>query len=166
MLPSFAAGAGLSQVQVAEAHVAERNRTEQNGGRYNPCPLHSATIDDCLLRRRDMMAGGARYSSGSISLTGVASLVDSLLAMRAAVYEERLVSLPELRTGLAGTRGRATSSVEPRDGPASARNGGSLGEVALPHGRRSVRPPGRDVPRYFRSLPGTAARPGPLRHGP
>jgi formate C-acetyltransferase len=82
---------------VVGAHVAERNRTEREGVRFNPCPLHSALLDDCLAKRRDMMEGGCRYSSGSISLTGIGTLVDSLFAVKTAVYDRHLVSLEDLR---------------------------------------------------------------------
>ena len=83
------------------AHIAFRNRGERQGAVYNPCPLHSATIDDCIDNARGIMQGGARYSNGSISLTGVGSLIDSLYAVRQVVYEEDLVSLSALRDMLA-----------------------------------------------------------------
>jgi len=86
---------------VIGAHVAERNRTEREGVRFNPCPLHSAMLDDCLTKRRDMMEGGCRYSSGSISLVGMGTLVDSLFAVKTAVYDRHLVSLDDLRRMLA-----------------------------------------------------------------
>lgn len=81
---------------VVGAHVAERNRTEREGVRYNPCPLHSSLLDDCLARRRDMMEGGCRYSFGSVSLTGIGTLVDSLFALKAAVYDRRLAPFGDL----------------------------------------------------------------------
>jgi formate C-acetyltransferase len=86
---------------VVAAHADERNRTEREGVRYNPCPLHSSMLDDCLARRTDMMAGGCRYSFGSVSLTGIGTVVDSLLGVKTAVYERRLLSLAELGERLA-----------------------------------------------------------------
>ena len=83
------------------AHIAFRNRAERQGAEYNPCPLHSATIDDCFANARGIMEGGARYSNGSISLTGVGTLIDSLYAIRKAVYEEPIVSLSAMRNILA-----------------------------------------------------------------
>lgn len=81
---------------VAGAHAAERTRTEREGVVYNPCPLHSSMLDDCLRKRRDMMEGGCRYSFGSISLAGIGTLVDSLFAVRVAVFERALVPLERL----------------------------------------------------------------------
>jgi len=86
---------------VNDAHIDQRNRTEAEGWRYHPCPLHSATIDDCLDRAADMMAGGARYSFGSVSLTGVGTLVDSLYAVREAVFTRGDITLARLRALLA-----------------------------------------------------------------
>ena len=84
--------------KVVGAHVTERNRTEAQGVRFNPCPLHSSLLDDCLARHRDMMAGGCRYSAGSISLTGIGTLIDSLFAVKTAVFDQHVLTLE----GLAG----------------------------------------------------------------
>ncbi|HOT35620.1 MAG TPA: pyruvate formate lyase family protein [Candidatus Latescibacteria bacterium] len=86
---------------VIGAHVAARNRTEAEGTRYNPCPLHSATISDCIERARDMMAGGARYSFGSVSLAGISTLIDSLYAVKMVVFEQKRLSLARFRDILA-----------------------------------------------------------------
>ena len=86
---------------VFESHVRERNRTEREGGRYNPCPAHSATMDDCIAKGLDMMEGGTRYSFGSISFTGVGTLADSLYALREAVFTQRFCTLDQMAAALA-----------------------------------------------------------------
>ena len=86
---------------VVDAHIDQRNRTEAEGWRYNPCPQHSSTLSDCIEKGLDMMEGGARYSFGSISLTGIGTLVDSLFAIYSSVYERRQVSLEQLKAMLA-----------------------------------------------------------------
>ena len=82
---------------VVGMHVDQRNRTEGRIRDYNPCPLHSSLLDDCLARRTDMMEGGCRYSPGSVSLVGIGTLVDSLYAVKIAVYERRMLRLDHLR---------------------------------------------------------------------
>ena len=82
---------------VLVAHIAQRNRSEDQGWRYNPCPLHSATIDDCIENAQDMMEGGARYSVGSVSLIGIGTLIDSLFAVRTMVFEHDRIPLDQLR---------------------------------------------------------------------
>jgi pyruvate-formate lyase len=81
---------------INNAHIDERNRTEAEGWRYNPCPMHSGTLDDCIRRRKDMMEGGCRYNSGSVSLTGIGTLVDSLFAVKTAVYDQQMATLEKL----------------------------------------------------------------------
>ena len=86
---------------VVDAHVAQRNRTEGEGWRFNPCPLHSSTLGDCLQKGLDMMEGGARYNPGSVALAGIGTLIDSLYAIRELVYERKQLSLSRLRELLA-----------------------------------------------------------------
>ncbi len=81
---------------VHDEHVETRNATEREGGWYNPCPLHSATMDDCIERARDMFAGGTRYAGASVSLIGAGTLIDSLRAVEQAVYERGELTLEEL----------------------------------------------------------------------
>ena len=76
--------------------VARRNAGERDGWRYNPCPLHSSTIDDCVARARDITAGGARYSSGAVDLVGIGTVVDSLFALRRVVFERGQVPLAQM----------------------------------------------------------------------
>ena len=91
-------GAFLHNLEaVVVAHIAQRNWSEEQGCRYNPCPLHSATIDDCIENAQDMMEGGARYSVGSVSLIGIGTLIDSLFAVRKMVFEHERVPLGQLR---------------------------------------------------------------------
>lgn len=87
--------------KVTDAHIDQRNRTEREGWRYNPCPLHSSTVDDCLERARDLMEGGARYNFGSVSLVGIGTLIDSLYNLREIVFQQQSVSLQQLYSVLA-----------------------------------------------------------------
>jgi formate C-acetyltransferase len=85
---------------VVNDHIEVRNATEREGWWWNPCPLHSSTLDDCIENAKDMMAGGTRYAGASVSLIGVGTLVDSLRAIEQLVFEEQRVSLAELAAGL------------------------------------------------------------------
>jgi trans-4-hydroxy-L-proline dehydratase len=66
----------------------------------NPCPWYSAGLEGCLENARDYAAGGARYNPSTIAPAGFATLVDSLYAIRVAVYEEQWLGLEELRAVL------------------------------------------------------------------
>jgi len=82
---------------VANNHIDARNSTEKEGWWWNPCPLHSATIDDCIENASDMMDRGTRYAGASVSLIGVGTLVDSLYAVKHLVFDEQRVTLDQLR---------------------------------------------------------------------
>ena len=86
---------------VVEAHINQRNLSEKEGWRFSPCPVHSSTLSDCIVKAKDMMEGGTRYSFGSVSLTGVGTLVDSLFAIREMVYEQKQLSLTQFKQILA-----------------------------------------------------------------
>ena len=86
---------------VVDAYINQRNLSEKEGWRFTPCPLHSSTISDCIENAKDMMEGGARYSFGSVSLTGIGTLIDSLFAIREMVYAQKQVSLTRFKESLA-----------------------------------------------------------------
>ena len=85
---------------ISRALVGRRNLLEAEGVLFNPCPLLSSTIDDCILRGRDMTDGGTRYSSGSIGLTGPATLIDSLYVLKRLVFDEGSIAFESLKAAL------------------------------------------------------------------
>ena len=64
--------------------------------KFFPQPFVSAIIDGCIEKGKDYTAGGAIYNFSSITAYGFATLVDSLYNIKKVVYEEKLMSLPEL----------------------------------------------------------------------
>ena len=67
----------------------------------HPCPLFSATLSDCIQNGRDYSAGGGRYNLATVCMTGFGTLVDSLFAIRKAVFEDKVVSFDTLCSVLA-----------------------------------------------------------------
>ena len=61
-----------------------------------PSPLLSTTIVGCLESGKDATRGGARYNNGHLETQGIANVVNSLTAIRWAVFEEKLLSMEEL----------------------------------------------------------------------
>lgn len=70
-----------------------KNHTEAKGLRWCASPAHSALLQNCLEKGADMFAGGSKYASGSVSLTGIGTLIDSLLAIKWVVFEQKLMPL-------------------------------------------------------------------------
>ena len=61
-----------------------------------PAPLLSATMEGCLESGKDVTRGGAVYNNGHIGIQGLATAVNSLSAIRWAVFEQKLLSLENL----------------------------------------------------------------------
>ena len=66
-----------------------------------PAPMLSATFESCVQKGRDIFAGGAKYNNTSIVCAGLATLADSLAAVKKMIYEEQAATLEELRGILA-----------------------------------------------------------------
>jgi formate C-acetyltransferase len=70
---------------------------EKQWRKFDAAPLYSASILDCIENARDVTAGGARYNSISLSMVGAATFIDSLLSVKFLVYDEKQLTLPELK---------------------------------------------------------------------
>ena len=67
---------------------------------WMPAPFLSLLIDDCIANGRDYNAGGARYNTTYIMPVGIATVTDSLSAIRRHVFERLTVSMASLVTAL------------------------------------------------------------------
>ena len=63
-------------------------------------PLESALLADCLRKRRDLVFGSTRYNLPGIAIYGPTNAYDALHAIRRFVFDERRLSLDELRHAL------------------------------------------------------------------
>ena len=84
------------------AHLTDRathyvSSIEPYYGTVNPDPLLSAQYDACVEKGVDIYDGGAKYNNSSMSFYSLASLVDSLCAVKALVFDEKKVTLGQLR---------------------------------------------------------------------
>jgi len=61
-----------------------------------PTPLLSSTVEGCLESGLDLTWGGARYNNGHVNAQALATVADSLAAVRWAVFEQGIVSMREL----------------------------------------------------------------------
>lgn len=66
-----------------------------------PAPFLSVIIDDCIAKATDYNAGGARYNTNYIQGVGLGSIADALAAIRALVFQRKLLTMPQLLTALA-----------------------------------------------------------------
>ncbi len=61
----------------------------------NPCPLFSSTHEGCIENGKDYTAGGAKYNFSTICLCGIATLIDSLYAIKTIVYDRHELTLKQ-----------------------------------------------------------------------
>lgn len=80
--------------------VMDYGRLQSDWTEYSPCPLYSATLDNCIESAKDMTEGGARLNYSSLSPVGVGTYIDSLYAIRCAVFDKKKVSLRQLHQAL------------------------------------------------------------------
>jgi len=69
---------------------------ERADRRAHPSPIFSAGQAICVRRAKDAYDGGMKYNNSSINVFGIATAVDSLIAVKKLVYEEKALSLSEL----------------------------------------------------------------------
>jgi len=85
-----------------DAAVENKLRHYDEVHKIAPDPFLSGLLDDCLVRGLDITQRGARYRLYAPLVTGFSHCVDSLAAIKKAVYEEKLVSLEKLVEALRG----------------------------------------------------------------
>jgi formate C-acetyltransferase len=81
----------FAHVKIKGANVIERLYATEM-----PAPFLSILIDDCIANGRDYNAGGARYNTTYVMPVGIATVADSLSAIRTHVFERGAVSLDGL----------------------------------------------------------------------
>jgi formate C-acetyltransferase len=77
------------------------NRNQESKARWQPQPMRTLLIDDCIEKGREYNAGGARYNWCVVNVMGLANVADSLAALRQVVYEQGGATREELLTALA-----------------------------------------------------------------
>jgi len=66
----------------------------------HPTPLLSSLVQGCIDKGRDVTEGGARYNSSGAALVSLVDVVDSLMGIKKAVFEEKIVSFNDLKKAL------------------------------------------------------------------
>ncbi len=88
------------------------NRNQEIRAAYHPQLIRTLLIDDCIDRGRGYYDGGARYNWSIVSIVGLSNVIDSLAAVRQAVYEDRFVTadalLAALKSDFEGAEGLRT----------------------------------------------------------
>ena len=71
---------------------------ESRNYRLHSAPFFSSTLNACVEKKADVYCqNGAKYNDSSVNLVGLATAVDGLLAIRKAVFEDRILSLSQFK---------------------------------------------------------------------
>ncbi len=75
---------------VVETLTAEISNSQSARAKYNPLPMRTLLIDDCIDNGLDFNNGGARYKWSIINFAGMINVIDSMLVIRDCVFNEKL----------------------------------------------------------------------------
>jgi pyruvate formate-lyase/glycerol dehydratase family glycyl radical enzyme len=73
------------------------NVIERLYAEYLPVPFLSILIDNCIAKGKDYNDGGARYNTNYIQGVGIGTMTDSLAAIKYHVYDEKSMSMADMR---------------------------------------------------------------------
>ncbi|MDD2970121.1 MAG: pyruvate formate lyase family protein [Lachnospiraceae bacterium] len=62
----------------------------------NPSLFFSATMLSCIEKAKDVSEGGAVYNTDNFAATGIGTVIDSLYAIKTAVFDRKVVSMEKL----------------------------------------------------------------------
>lgn len=81
----------------ADIKIRGNNVIERLYADYLPVPFLSVLVEDCISKGKDYNAGGARYNTSYIQGVGLGSLADMLSAIKYQVFDQKNISLHELK---------------------------------------------------------------------
>lgn len=71
------------------------SRSQKNRAEYNPLPMRTLLIDDCIDKGLDFNNGGARYKWSIINFAGMINVIDSMLTVRDCVFNDKVFTISE-----------------------------------------------------------------------
>ncbi|BHH85615.1 glycyl radical enzyme [Desulforhopalus sp. 52FAK] len=86
---------------VVDQKIRVSNYIDRMFAKYAPAPFLSVVIDDCISKGKDYYDGGPRYNTNYIQCTGLATVTDSLAAIKKHVLEDKRFTMDELLRAVA-----------------------------------------------------------------
>lgn len=81
---------------VVEKVKQEINNSRRSRAVYDPLPMRTLLIDDCIDTGTEYNSGGARYNWSIINFAGLINVIDSLWNIKKLVFEERKYTAEEM----------------------------------------------------------------------
>lgn len=86
----------ISRVSEVIADVTDRiSLAQRERAELNPVPMRTLLVDDCIDSQTEFYGGGARYKWSIVSFAGMINVIDSLLTVRAFIFEDKIMSADE-----------------------------------------------------------------------
>ncbi len=80
----------ISEVkQVLSKVMDEISNSQKERAKYNPLPMRTLLIDDCIDQGLDYNNGGARYKWSIINFAGMINVIDSMLVIRDMIFNDK-----------------------------------------------------------------------------
>ena len=89
-----------------ELMVNADNAIDQAHAERCPLPFESAMVADCIGRGKSVQEGGAHYNFTGPQGFGIANMADALSAVKALVYDTKVITLAELKAALDNNYGK------------------------------------------------------------
>jgi len=80
-----------------------------------PLPFESCMVDDCIKRGKSVQEGGAVYNFTGPQGFGIANIIDSLYTIKRLVFEDKKVTLSELKRALDMNFGKGLDAITAKD---------------------------------------------------
>ena len=94
------------QLYMIEMMVHADNAVDYAHSVRCPLPFQSCLCNDCIERGTSLQEGGAHYNFTGPQGFGIANMTDALLAMKTLVFEEKKVTMAEMKQALADNFGK------------------------------------------------------------
>lgn len=88
------------------------NAIDQAHAERCPLPFLSSMVDDCLKAGKTVQEGGAVYNFTGPQGFGVANMADSLYAVKTLVYDQKKITMKELKEALLTNYGKGLNSED------------------------------------------------------
>jgi len=86
----------ISEVaSVVKTVTTEISNSQRERAKYNPLPMRTLLIDDCIDKGMEYNNGGARYKWSIINFAGIINVIDAMLVIRDFIFEEKLYAKEE-----------------------------------------------------------------------
>ena len=85
---------------VVDSVTTEIHNSQRERAKFNPLPMRTLLIDDCIDRATEYNHGGARYCWSIVNFAGIINVIDAFMSVKKTVFEEKSLTPDALLDGL------------------------------------------------------------------